>query len=329
MANYLVTGCAGFIASRVAEMLLESGHTVVGIDNLNSAYDVRVKLWRLNRLRQRQGFTFYQMDIVDRASLEGVFAGSAGHLPTFEAVFNLAARAGVRASVEDPQIFVDTNVTGTLNMLEVCRQHGIKKFILASTSSLYGVHNRMPYKEDADTDRPLQPYAASKKGAESMAYAYHYLYDIDVTVFRYFTVYGPAGRPDMSMFRFAQWICEGRPVKMNGDGNQSRGFTYLDDIARGTIAGLKPLGYEIINLGGHEVITMNELIRMLEDRLGKTARVEYLPLHKADALGNLADVTKAKQLLGWEPQVSLKEGVGRLVDWYLAERGWASLVQTE
>jgi UDP-glucuronate 4-epimerase len=329
MASYLVTGCAGFIASRVVEMLLDSGHTVVGIDNLNSAYDVRVKLWRLNRLRQRQGFTFYQMDIVDRASLEGVFGGPAGHLPTFEGVFNLAARAGVRASVEDPQIFVDTNITGTLNMLDVCRQHGIKKFILASTSSLYGAHNPMPYKEDADTDRPLQPYAASKKGAESMAYAYHYLYGIDVTIFRYFTVYGPAGRPDMSMFRFAQWICEDRPVKMNGDGNQSRGFTYLDDIARGTIAGLKPLGYEIINLGGHEVITMNELIRMLEDRLGKTARVEYLPLHKADALGNLADVSKAKHLLGWEPQVSLNEGVGQLVDWYLAERLWASLVQTE
>jgi UDP-glucuronate 4-epimerase len=328
MANYLVTGCAGFIASRVVEMLLDAGHTVVGIDNLNQAYDVRVKLWRLGRLRGREGFTFYQMDIVDRASLDSLFNGNSRPLPNFEAVINLAARAGVRASVEDPQAFIDTNVTGTLNMLEICRQHQIPKFILASTSSLYGAHNPMPYREDADTDRPLQPYAASKKGAESMAFAYHYLYGIDVTIFRYFTVYGPAGRPDMVMFRFAQWICEGRPVKMNGDGEQSRGFTYLDDIARGTIAGLKPLGYEIINLGGHEVITMNELIRMLEARLGKHAQVEYLPLHRADALANLADVTKAKRLLNWEPQVGLKEGVGRLVDWYLAERSWASQVQT-
>ncbi len=332
MASYLVTGCAGFIASRVTEMLLDAGHRVVGIDNLNTAYDVRVKLWRLKRLRGRQGFTFYQMDIVDRAGLEGLFSGHTGsqaaRLPEFHGVFNLAARAGVRASVEDPYSFVETNVTGTLNLLEVCRQHSIPKFILASSSSLYGSHNPIPYREDADTDRPLQPYAATKKAAEVMAYSYHYLYHIDVTVFRYFTVYGPAGRPDMSMFRFAQWICEGRPVKMNGDGEQSRGFTFLDDIARGTIAGLKPLGYEVINLGGHEVITMNGLIHMLEARLGKKAMVQYLPFHPADALVNLADVTKARNLLNWEPQVILEDGVGRLVDWYLAERDWASQVVT-
>jgi nucleoside-diphosphate-sugar epimerase len=277
------------------------------------------------------------MDIVDRSGLERLFGqhndsqgdgSQSARLPEFDAVFNLAARAGVRASVEDPYAFVDTNLTGTLNLLEICRQHNIPKFILASSSSLYGSHNPIPYREDADTDRPLQPYAASKKAAEVMAYTYHYLYHIDVTVFRYFTVYGPAGRPDMSMFRFAQWICEGRPVKMNGDGEQSRGFTYLDDIAHGTIAGLKPLGYEVINLGGHEVITMNALIRMLEERLGKKAMVQYLPFHPADALVNLADVTKARELLSWEPQVLLQDGVGRLVDWYLTERDWASQVVT-
>lgn len=328
MPNYLVTGCAGFIASRVVELLLEGGHTVVGMDNLNTAYDVRIKLWRLNRLRGRPGFTFYQMDIADRLSLEKLFNHPGDKLSGLEGVINLAARAGVRASTEDPYIFVDTNINGTLNMLELCRQHAIPKFILASTSSLYGSHTE-PTREDTDTDRPLQPYAASKKGAEAMAHAYHYLYDIDVTIFRYFTVYGPAGRPDMVMFRFVQWICEGRKVKMNGDGEQSRGFTYLDDIARGTIAGLKPLGYEIINLGGHEVITMNALVHILEERLGKKAEIEYLPMHRADALANLADVTKARTLLGWEPKVSLSEGVGRLVDWYLVERSWASQVLTE
>jgi UDP-glucuronate 4-epimerase len=174
----------------------------------------------------------------------------------------------------------------------------------------------------------LQPYAASKKGAEALCHAYHFLYGLDVTVFRYFTVYGPAGRPDMVMFRFAQWISEGRSVKVNGDGEQKRGFTYLDDIARGTILGLKPLGYEVINLGGHEVVSINELVRMLEKAIGKKAQVEYLPRHPADMLANWAQVDKARLLLGWNAQVDLQEGITRLVDWYTDERGWASQVLT-
>ncbi len=243
-------------------------------------------------------------------------------------MINLAARAGVRTSLTDPWVYLDTNTTGTLNLLELCRHRGIPKFVLASTSSLYGSKNPMPFREDMDTDHPLQPYAASKKGAEAMAYAYHYLYGVDVTVVRYFTVYGPAGRPDMVMFRFCQWIAEGRTVQMNGDGEQSRGFTYLDDIARGTILALKPLGFEIINLGGHEVVKMNDVVRMLEERLGKKASVEYQPMHRADAQANWANVDKARSLLGWEPLVSLDEGVTNLVNWYLAERDWASQVAT-
>ena len=324
MAHYLITGAAGFIAARVAEMLLDAGHTIYGIDNLNDAYDVRVKEYRLKRLLTKSGFSFKRMDISRREEVEALEKETAG----FDAVINLAARAGVRSSVIDPWVFVETNTTGTLNLLEFCRRKKIKKFILASTSSLYGSHNPMPFKEDADTDRPLQPYAASKKGAEALCHAYHYLYDIDVTIFRYFTVYGPAGRPDMVMFRFTQWINEDRPVRLNGDGEQSRGFTYLDDIARGTILGLKPLGYEIINLGGHEVITINDLIRMLEKRLGKKAMIERYPFDKADALANWADVEKARALLGWEPQVSIEEGVDSLVDWYLKERSWVSQVVT-
>lgn len=242
---------------------------------------------------------------------------------------NLAARAGVRASVENPWAFVDTNTTGTLNLLEACREYQIPKFVLASTSSIYGENAPQPTSEIADSSRPLQPYAASKKGAEVMCHSYHFLYGLDVTIFRYFTVYGPAGRPDMVMFRFAQWIREGRPVFLNGDGNQSRGFTYVDDIARGTIAGLKPLGYEIINLGGHEPITMNKMIEQLETLIGCKANVTHQPFHKADMLSNLADVSKARQLLGWEPQVNLMEGMRRLVEWYQAERSWASQVITE
>ena len=324
MAHYLVTGAAGFIAARVSEMLLDAGHTVYGVDNLNNAYDVRVKEYRLKKLNARPGFTFKRMDISRWEEVEVLGEESA----KFDGVINLAARAGVRSSVIDPWVFVETNMTGTLNLLELCCRQKINKFILASTSSLYGSHNPMPFKEDADTDHPLQPYAASKKGAEALCYTYHYLYNMDVTVFRYFTVYGPAGRPDMVMFRFTQWINEGRTVQLNGDGEQSRGFTYVDDIARGTILGLKPLGYEIINLGGHEVIKINDLIHMLEKRLGRKANVQYQPLHPADALANWANVEKAKDLLGWEPRVSIDEGVDNLVNWYLKERSWVSQVLT-
>jgi len=326
MSNYLVTGVAGFIASRLAEMLLDAGHSVTGLDNLNDAYDVRVKEYRLKRLLNRQGFSFYRLDIADRETIDR--QPEINH-QQFDAVFNLAARAGVRQSLMNPWVYVDTNMTGTLNLLELCRQRNIPKFILASTSSIYGADAPLPTPETANSDRPLQPYAASKKGAEALCHAYHFIYGIDVTVFRYFTVYGPAGRPDMSMFRFVQWISEGLPLKLNGDGEQSRGFTYLDDIARGTILGLKPLGYEIINLGGHETITMNNLIGLIEELVGKNARVEHYPANTADMFANWANIEKAKKLLNWTPQVSLAEGISNLIKWYNAERAWASQVVTE
>jgi nucleoside-diphosphate-sugar epimerase len=214
-------------------------------------------------------------------------------------------------------------------LLELCRKYGIKKFILASTSSLYGAEAPLPTPEWADSNCPLQPYAASKKAAEVMCHAYHYLYGIDVTVFRYFTVYGPAGRPDMVMFRFAQWIREGQPLKLNGDGEQSRGFTYIDDIARGTILGLQPLGYEIINLGGHESVKINDLIRWMEELTGQKAQVERRPAHPADMQANLADVQKAEELLGWHPKFSFRQGLTELLAWYDTEREWASQVETD
>lgn len=324
MSHYLVTGAAGFIAARVSAMLIAAGHTVIGVDNMNDAYDVRMKTYRLKELQKLPGFTFHQLDIADRSIIEQLKAGQT----RFDAVINLAARAGVRASLADPWTYLDTNMTGTLNLLELCRQTGIPKFILASTSSIYGNDAPLPTPETADSDHPLQPYAATKKGAEAMCHAYHYLFDIDVSIVRYFTVYGPAGRPDMVMFRFAQWISEGHPVKINGDGEQSRGFTYIDDIARGTILALKPLGYEIINLGGHQTISINQLLQMFEEKIGRKAIVEYLPRHPADAMANNASVEKAGRLLGWEPQFSLEEGVNRLIDWYNQERTWVSQVHT-
>ena len=323
MGRYLVTGAAGFIASRVSQFLMDAGHTVVGADNLNNAYDVRMKEYRLKGLQKQEAFQFEKMDISDKqAALKLIDKGP------FDAVINLAARAGVRQSVENPWVYVDTNITGTLNMLEVAVRSGTKKFILASTSSIYGANPPIPTPETASSDYPLQPYSATKKGAEALCHSFHYLNNLDVTVFRYFTVYGPAARPDMVMFRFAQWISEGREVRVNGDGTQSRGFTYLDDIARGTILGLKPVGYEIINLGGHQVITVNDLIHKVETLVGKKANVIYQDRHPADVLENSADVTKARTLLGWEPLVSLEEGIPNLVNWYLSERNWVSQILT-
>jgi UDP-glucuronate 4-epimerase len=326
METYLVTGAAGFIASRVIEILLDSGHTVVGVDNMNDAYDVRMKEHRLKNLMHRPNFVFFLADIADRKSFD---ANSLLRQQPFSAVINLAARAGVRQSVENPWVYVDTNLTGTLNLLEFCHEQNIPKLILASTSSVYGEKAPLPTPETASSDFPLQSYAATKKSAEVLCYAYHYLYGLDVTIFRYFTVYGPSPRPDMVMFRFTQWISEDRPVKLNGNGEQSRGFTYVDDIARGTILGLKPLGYEIINLGGHEVITINQLIHMLESLTGKKAKIEYLPRHPADMAANWASIKKAGQLLDWVPTIGLQEGVSRLVDWYNQERSWASQIITD
>jgi nucleoside-diphosphate-sugar epimerase len=320
MANYLVTGAAGFIASRVTEMLVDQGHTVTGVDNMNDAYDIRMKEYRLRKLQALPRFTFKKLDISDRAAVET--------LPAFEAVINLAARAGVRDSIENPWAFMETNLTGTLNLLEMSRQRGIKKFIQASTAGIYGANPPLPTPETAESDHPLQPYAASKKSAEVLCHSYYYMHGLDVTVLRYFTVYGPAGRPDMVMFRFAKWITEEQPVHLYGTGEQSRGFTYLDDIARGTILALKPMGFEIINLGGHETITINQMISMLEELTGKKAQLKNHPAHRADILANWADISKAKRVLGWEPQMKLVDGMTHLVEWYRAEREWAKEVAT-
>ncbi len=238
----------------------------------------------------------------------------------YSAVINLAARAGVRQSLDNPWIYYKTNCTGTLNLLEMCRIYGVKKFLLASTSSLYGGQNRIPFNEIDDTNRPLSPYAASKKAAETLAYTYHYLYGLDISIPRYFTVYGPAGRPDMSIFRFIRWIAEGRPIVLFGDGSQSRDFTFVDDIARGTIAALKPLGYEIINLGGDRPASMSAVIDQISQLVGRKATIDSKPLHRADVPATWADIHKAKRLLDWQPKVSLEEGLRRSVDWYRQNR---------
>ena len=331
--SILVTGCAGFIGWKVSELLLTEGYHVVGVDNLNDAYDPKLKRWRLQQLEGHSRFEFYRLDITDLTSLQRLFSrfSPTSHSPPptdpppFSAVINLAARAGVRQSLEDPWVYYETNVTGTLNLLELCRTYGVKKFVLASTSSVYGAGER-PFREDRIPDRPLSPYAASKKAAETLAYTYHYLYGLDVTVLRYFTVYGPAGRPDMSIFRFIRWITEGEPLLLYGDGSQERDFTYVDNIAKGTLSALKPLGYEIINLGSDRPVKLSWVIQHLERLIGRKAKIERFPKHPADPSATWADITKARKLLGWEPKVSIKEGLRQAVEWYLENRQWAKEV---
>ncbi len=296
---------------------------MVGIDNLNDAYDVRLKEWRLEQLQGKPEFRFHRVDICSRDQLRDVFSSK------FQAVINLAARAGVRQSLENPWVYFETNLTGTLNLLELCREFDVNKFVLASTSSLYGASESVPFTEDSPTNEPLSPYAASKKGAEALCHSYHYLYGIDITVLRYFTVYGPAGRPDMSLFRFVQWISEGQDVMVFGDGQQSRDFTYLDDIARGTIKALRPLGYETINLGSDQPIVLMDAIRLIEELVGKEAKLEFRPRHRADVMATWADITKAVELLEWAPQHDFKAGLEALVLWYQANRAWARQVATQ
>ncbi|MGH7469599.1 MAG: SDR family NAD(P)-dependent oxidoreductase [Longimicrobiales bacterium] len=322
MATYLVTGAAGFIGSRVAQQLLDRGDTVIGVDNLNDAYDVRLKQFRLAQLEPQARFQMVRADIADGAAMRPLFA------QRFDAVINLAARAGVRQSVENPQVYIDTNITGTLTLLRLCVEYQVGKFVLASTSSLYGADHPRPYVETLNTDRPLSPYAASKKGAEALCFTYHYLFGIDVTILRYFTVYGPAGRPDMSLFRFVQWISEGKPVILFGDGSQQRDFTYVDDVARGSIAGLRPLGFDIINLGSDEPIVLTDAVKLVEELTGQHALVEFQPRHPADVPATWADIQKAERLLSWRPHTHFREGVSNLVRWYQQNRSWASHIDT-
>jgi nucleoside-diphosphate-sugar epimerase len=321
----LVTGAAGFIGSKVSELLLAEGRQVVGLDNLNDAYDVRLKQWRLERLRGCPGFSFYQNDIADADAMRTFFASRPA---PFAAVINLAARAGVRQSVVNPRVFLDANVIGTLNLLDACKAAGITKFVLASTSSLYGDSKERPYREDAPTDRPLSPYAVSKKAAEMLCYTYHKLHGLDITVLRFFTVYGPAGRPDMSLFRFVQWVSEGRPVTIFGDGTQQRDFTYVDDVARGAVAAMRPLGYEVINLGSDQPVVLRDALRIVERLTGREARIEHREVQAADVPATWANISKARQLLGWEPKTMIEAGLTRSVEWYRQERSWAMNVET-
>jgi nucleoside-diphosphate-sugar epimerase len=322
MNKVLLTGAAGFVASRTAVELLNRGVEVIGFDNLNDAYDIRLKDYRVSELNKYPGFHFIRGDLGEMGEIRSVFEDH-----EFDVVFNLAARAGVRYSIENPHVYMQSNAQGCLNLLELMREFGVKKLVQASTSSLYA-GQPMPFVETLPVDRPLSPYASSKKAAEVMCYTYHHLFGLDVTIFRYFTVYGPAGRPDMAPFRFIKWIEEGTPITVFGDGTQTRDFTYVDDIARGTVLGAKEVGYEIINLGGgKEPVALIDFIRMMEERIGKKAEIIWKEAHAADMKDTSANIEKAQSVLGWEPEVDLEEGLDLSISWYMENHGMASQVE--
>lgn len=359
---------------------------VIGVDNMNDYYDVRLKEWRLAQLKKFPNFEFHKLDIEDFTSLRQLFekySAPQSPLPRrertkpalskvegvrvndvianrpsssqlkqshsstnqtnstnktnatnrtnqtsvpFSAVINLAARAGVRYSLENPFVYYTTNVMGNLNLLELCREFGVKKYILASSSSLYA-GQKMPFKEDLPVNEPISPYAASKKSGEVTCYTYHNLYDIDVSILRYFTVYGPASRPDMAPYRFISWIDREKPVTIYGDGTQSRDFTYVDDIAKGTIAALKPIGFEIVNLGSNGPLELIEFLHIIEKQLKKKANIVYEPFSICDMKATWADISKAKEVLGWEPTVKIDTGVESAVRWYIENRSLAAFIK--
>jgi nucleoside-diphosphate-sugar epimerase len=282
---------------------------------------VRLKQWRVDNLLSAHDVEWTVGDITDRESVNSLMLDFKP-----DVVINLAARAGVRQSIDDPRVYYETNVIGTLNLLEACKQIGVRRFLLASSSSVYG-NNKMPFSEDAVIRSLRSPYASSKKAAEDLCYVYSELFDFDVTVFRFFTVYGPAGRPDMSLFRFVKWIVEGETLQLNGDGTQQRDFTHVDDIARGVLAAvdLRP-GFEVFNLGSDHPIELNRLIHQIELAVGKTARIRNNVFPSTDVMATWADISRAKELLNWEPQVDLKAGVASVVDWYMENRNFGKKI---
>ncbi|HSH78810.1 MAG TPA: GDP-mannose 4,6-dehydratase [Herpetosiphonaceae bacterium] len=314
--RYLVTGAAGFIGSHVVRALLARKDSVVGLDNLNDYYDPARKRANLEEVQggpaEKDHFRFVEGDIRDRSLVARLFAEH-----QFDAVIHLAAMAGVRASIEDPYLYVDVNLVGTISLLDAARESNVGNFVLASTSSVYGNTQQIPFVETDTCDRPLAPYPASKRSAELIAFAYHHLYGLNCTALRFFTVYGPRGRPDMMAYKVLDNIFFNKEVPLYNNGRMHRDWTYVEDIACGVVAAAdRPLGYEIINLGRGEPVLLADFVRCVEELAGRRARLVPAPMMDADVAYSYADTTKARRLLGFAPQVSVAEGVQHFWEWY-------------
>ncbi|MHB8955719.1 MAG: NAD-dependent epimerase [Pirellulaceae bacterium] len=330
MANMLVTGAAGFIGFHLSARLLDRGDTIVGLDNLNDYYDVQLKQDRLAQLEGRQGFTFLRMDLADRTGIAGLFEDH-----SFDVVVNLAAQAGVRYSLTNPHAYVDSNLVGFVNVLEGCRHARVKHLVYASSSSVYGANTRMPFSVHQNVDHPVSLYAATKKANELMAHTYSHLYGLPTTGLRFFTVYGPWGRPDMALYLFTKAIIEDRPIDVFNEGKMRRDFTYVDDIVEGVIRvadrppqpdpgwsgdcpdpGTSRAAYRIYNIGNHQPVELQHFIATLEKALGKSARKNLLPMQPGDVPATYADVDDLMRDVGFRPATPIEQGVQRFVDWY-------------
>jgi UDP-glucuronate 4-epimerase len=311
--NFLVTGGAGFIGSHVCERLLQSGHAVWALDDLNPFYSPAVKEKNLREIASLgKPFTFVAKDLSDVKALEKLFQEA-----RFDQVIHLAARAGVRPSLDEPEFFQQVNVEGTVNILEAARRHGVKKALLASSSSVYGVNKKVPFAESDPVFSVISPYAASKLACEALGHVYHHVYGMDVTMLRFFTVYGPRQRPDLAIHKFAKLISAGKPIPVYGDGSTARDYTYISDIVDGVIACAEgKFGYEIFNLGGSETVTLARLIELLEKSLGRKAVIERLPEQPGDVPLTYADITKSRKFLGYSPKVKIEQGIPIFVEWF-------------
>ena len=326
----LVTGAAGFIGSHTARRLLERGDDVVGIDNLNDYYDPKLKEARLEQLAAHPKFRFEKLDVADREGMADLFTRLRPRR-----VVHLAAQAGVRYSLLHPHAYTDSNVTGFLNILEGCRHNGVEHLVFASSSSVYGANTRQPFSEHHNVDHPVSLYAATKKANELMAHTYAHLFALRVTGLRFFTVYGPWGRPDMALFLFTRGILAGQPIKVFNNGQMIRDFTYVDDIVEGVLRALdRPAEpdpawdgddpapatsyapYRIFNIGNNEPVLLLDCIRMLEEALGKKAEMQFLPLQPGDVVSTMADVSELERAVGFRPRTSLREGIRSFVEWY-------------
>ena len=312
MSSILVTGGAGFIGSHLVEALLEERRDVVVLDSFDDFYVPEVKRRNLKPLAGRPGFVLVEGDIRDATLVESVFAGH-----PISVVVHLAARAGVRPSIQQPALYSDVNLTGTAVLLEACRRHGIARFIFGSSSSVYGNNAKLPFSERDDVDRPISPYAATKRAGELLCATYHELYRLNVYALRFFTVYGPRQRPEMAIHKFTRLIDRGLPVPRFGDGSTRRDYTYITDIILGILRAIERVhGFEIINLGGSQTTTLSGLIGLLEKNLGRKALIDEESGQPGDVVATWADVEKARRLLEYEPRVSVEEGIGRFIEWY-------------
>ncbi len=311
--NFLVTGGAGFIGSHVCERLLEAGHAVWAFDDLNPFYDPALKRRNLREIQARaKPFQFVPGNLTDSTALDELLGGV-----RFDQIIHLAARAGVRPSLDEPALYQRVNVEGTVNLLEAARRHGVKKLILASSSSVYGVNAQVPFRESDPIFRAISPYAASKLAGEALGHVYHHVYGLDVVMLRFFTVYGPRQRPDLAIHKFARLIAAGRPVPFFGDGTTARDYTYITDTVDGVMACTnKEFGFDLFNLGESQTVTLSRLVELLEAALGQKAILDRQPPQPGDVPITYADISKARENLGYHPKVKIEEGIRRFVEWF-------------